>query len=178
MSTDFLVQDSGEPDEVAPEAMQYSLDTLPVDVLVYLLGSRYCETDRLSNIAWSRFGNVPKGWPLVQAICDYVYVGVRRFDEVRHNRDRVAPACRYCRRACLHHRRPVGTPVAAGRVNRLRSRTSEITDPVNPSAASYAARVESLAVPVDPSGPLPAIENISGRTALRGQVAVHCKHGT
>jgi hypothetical protein len=110
MSTDFLVQDSGEPDEVAPEAMQYSLDTLPVDVLVYLLGSRYCETDRLSNIAWSRFGNVPKGWPLVQAICDYVYVGVRRFDEVRHNRARVAPACRYCRRACLHHRRPVGTP--------------------------------------------------------------------
>jgi hypothetical protein len=63
MSTDFLVQDSGEPDEVAPEAMQYSLDTLPVDVLVYLLGSRYCETDRLSNIAWSRFGNVPRDGP-------------------------------------------------------------------------------------------------------------------
>ena len=71
-----------------------------------------------------------------------------------------------------------GRPVAAGRVNRLRSRTSETTDRVNPSAASYAARVESLAVPVDPGGPLPAIESISGRTALRGQVAVHCKHGT
>src|ERR1035441_10174999 len=37
------------------------------------IGSRYCETDRLSNTAWSLFGQVPKGWPLVQAICDYVH---------------------------------------------------------------------------------------------------------
>ena len=44
-----------------------------MEVLIYLLGSRYCETDRLSNIAWSLFGKVPKGWPLVQAICDYVH---------------------------------------------------------------------------------------------------------
>ena len=44
-----------------------------VDTLVFLLGSRYCETDRFTDIAWSRFGNLPKGWPLVQAICDYVH---------------------------------------------------------------------------------------------------------
>jgi transglutaminase-like putative cysteine protease len=44
-----------------------------VDVLIYLLGSRYCETDRLSNTAWSIFGQVPKGWPLAKAICDYVH---------------------------------------------------------------------------------------------------------
>jgi transglutaminase-like putative cysteine protease len=72
ISSDMVVQDRGEPDEVAPEAAQSSLETLPVDVLVYLLGSRYCETDRLTNIAWARFGNAPRGWPLVQAICDYV----------------------------------------------------------------------------------------------------------
>ena len=41
--------------------------------MVYLLGSRYCETDRFINMAWAQFGNVPKGWPLVQAICDYVH---------------------------------------------------------------------------------------------------------
>ena len=46
---------------------------LPVDTLVYLLGSRYCETDRFTQIAWAQFGNVAKGWPLVQAICDYVH---------------------------------------------------------------------------------------------------------
>src|ERR1700722_19843124 len=73
MSTDFIVQDNGEPDEVAPAARQHALEDLPVNVLIYLLGSRYCETDRLSTIAWSLFGQIPKGWPLVQAICDYVH---------------------------------------------------------------------------------------------------------
>jgi transglutaminase-like putative cysteine protease len=73
MSTDFLVQDSGELDEVAPQAEQHALEDLPVETLIYLLGSRYCETDRLSNTAWSLFGHLPKGWPLVQAICDYVH---------------------------------------------------------------------------------------------------------
>jgi transglutaminase-like putative cysteine protease len=73
MSTDFLLQDNGEPDATAPEAVQHPLEQLPVDVLIYLLGSRYCETDRLSNTAWSLFGQLPKGWPLVRAICDYVH---------------------------------------------------------------------------------------------------------
>lgn len=73
IASELLMKDSGESDEVVPEAVQHSLESLPVDTLVYLLGSRYCETDRLSDIAWSRFGNVPKGWPLVQAICDYVH---------------------------------------------------------------------------------------------------------
>jgi transglutaminase-like putative cysteine protease len=73
MTTDFLVNDKGEPDAVPVSARQHELEFLPVDVLIYLLGSRYCETDRLSAIAWSLFGQVPKGWPLVQAICDYVH---------------------------------------------------------------------------------------------------------
>ena len=77
LSSDFLIADSGEPDEVAPLAQQLPLDTLPVDTLVYLLGSRYCETDRLSDIAWSKFGKMRKGWGLVQAICDFVQDHVR-----------------------------------------------------------------------------------------------------
>jgi transglutaminase-like putative cysteine protease len=73
MSTDFQIKDKGEPDPVDLNAQQHALEDLPVDTLVYLLGSRYCETDRLGNFAWAQFGNVPKGWPLVQAICDYVH---------------------------------------------------------------------------------------------------------
>jgi transglutaminase-like putative cysteine protease len=73
ISTDFIVQDAGEPDAIAPQALQHALEDLPVEVLLYLLGSRYCETDRLSEIAWSSFGHVPKGWSLVKAICDYVH---------------------------------------------------------------------------------------------------------
>ena len=45
MSTDFLVQDKGEPDATVPQAEQHALEDLPVEVLIYLLGSRYCETD-------------------------------------------------------------------------------------------------------------------------------------
>jgi transglutaminase-like putative cysteine protease len=73
MSADFLIEDSGKADEIAPEAAQHALETLPVETLVYLLGSRYCETDRLSEIAWSMFGTIPRGWPLVKAICAFVH---------------------------------------------------------------------------------------------------------
>ncbi len=73
MSTSFLIRDTGMPDAVAPDAEQHPLEKLPEDVLVYLLGSRYCETDRLLDTAWQLFGGVPKGWKLVQTICDYVH---------------------------------------------------------------------------------------------------------
>ena len=73
LSADFLIRDSGAPDEVAPNAEQHPLERLPVDTLVYLLGSRYCETDRLMPFAWTEFGSIVKGWPLVQTICDYVH---------------------------------------------------------------------------------------------------------
>jgi transglutaminase-like putative cysteine protease len=85
-STDFLVRDSGEPDLVAPQATQHALEDLPVDTLIYLLGSRYCETDRLLNTAWSLFEKVPKGWPLVQTICDFVH------ERIAFNYDHASPA--------------------------------------------------------------------------------------
>ena len=69
----FVVSDSGRPDDVAPGAVQHPVEELPPEVLVFLLGSRYCETDRLSDIAWSLFGGMAKGWPLVQAIVDYTH---------------------------------------------------------------------------------------------------------
>ena len=56
-----------------PAAIQHAVEDLPPDTLVYLLGSRYCETDRLSDIAWQLFGNTPPGWARVQAICDFVH---------------------------------------------------------------------------------------------------------
>jgi transglutaminase-like putative cysteine protease len=73
MAAEFLINDSGAPDDVAPDAPQHALEKLPVETLVYLLGSRYCETDRFIKVAWSKFGDVAKGWPLVQSICDYVH---------------------------------------------------------------------------------------------------------
>jgi transglutaminase-like putative cysteine protease len=73
LSSDFLIRDSGKPDDTAPSAAECPLEALPVDTLVYLLGSRYCETDRLSDTAWSEFAKVTPGWSRVQAICDFVH---------------------------------------------------------------------------------------------------------
>jgi transglutaminase-like putative cysteine protease len=73
LSADALVNDSGAHDPVSPWAQQVPVEYLPESTLVYLLGSRYCETDQLSEVAWQRFGNGPTGWARVQAICDFVH---------------------------------------------------------------------------------------------------------
>ncbi|HKO50375.1 MAG TPA: transglutaminase family protein [Polyangiaceae bacterium] len=73
LATDFVIQDSGLPDEVAPWADEVPIAQLPDEAVSFLLGSRYCETDRLSSLAWSLFGNTPRGWGRVQAIVDYVH---------------------------------------------------------------------------------------------------------
>jgi transglutaminase-like putative cysteine protease len=73
LSTDCIIRDSGQPDEMAPTFGQDSVEDLPEDVLVFLLGSRYCETDCLSETAWQLFSQVAPGRPRVQAICDFVH---------------------------------------------------------------------------------------------------------
>jgi transglutaminase-like putative cysteine protease len=70
---DAVVKDSGEPDRVNPLAREVPVEDLPSDVLFYLLGSRYCETDHMADVAWSLFGELPSGWARVQAIVDYVH---------------------------------------------------------------------------------------------------------
>ncbi|HEX4335817.1 MAG TPA: transglutaminase family protein [Polyangiaceae bacterium] len=73
LSTDFLIQDSGLPDQTAPSADEVPVAQLPEEAVMFLLGSRYCETDRLSELAWSLFGSAPRGYRRVQAIVDYVH---------------------------------------------------------------------------------------------------------
>jgi transglutaminase-like putative cysteine protease len=73
VSTLFEVYDNGQPDVVAPDSVQHDIKELPDEVLRYLLGSRYCDTDRLGDFAWSNFGSVAPGWSRVQAICDFVH---------------------------------------------------------------------------------------------------------
>ena len=77
ISADLLVADSGRPDEIAPEARQIPVEALPDDVMVYLMASRYCDTDKLTAIAWKLFGQTPEGWARVQAIVDYVHRRIR-----------------------------------------------------------------------------------------------------
>jgi transglutaminase-like putative cysteine protease len=72
-----FVSDSGEPDPTFPTAVQYVIHQLPEDSLVFLLGSRYCETDKMSAIAWNLFSGLPFGWARVQAICDFVHQHIK-----------------------------------------------------------------------------------------------------
>lgn len=73
LSTEFIIQDSGQPDEVDLFAQETPVAALPDEALRFLLGSRYCETDRLSAVAWALFGHLPPGFQRVQAIVDYVH---------------------------------------------------------------------------------------------------------
>ena len=72
ITADAIVRDSGAPDRVVPEAAQTPIQALPAETLLFLLGSRYCETELLMPVAWGLFGTTPMGWPRVQAICDFV----------------------------------------------------------------------------------------------------------
>ena len=89
VSTDGIFRDSGEPDPYAPEARQHNVQDLPFETLVFLLGSRYCDTDLLSDEAWRLFSGTPQGWARVQAICDYVHDTVA-FDYMQASATRTA----------------------------------------------------------------------------------------
>ena len=73
LHADFVIRDSGLPDEVFPDAPQALVDELPDDVIVFLLGSRYCETEELNTLAWKLFGDIPPGWARAQAIVTYAH---------------------------------------------------------------------------------------------------------
>lgn len=75
--SDFVISDTGLPDAVERHAPQVPLPELPDDALMYLIGSRYCDTQRLTDLAWSTFGRIDGGWTRVQAICDYVHSRIR-----------------------------------------------------------------------------------------------------
>ncbi|NQV11618.1 MAG: transglutaminase family protein [Cyanobacteria bacterium] len=77
ISLGTVVADSGQPDAVVPSAHQLPVEALPPDVLPFLNASRYCETERLLDIAWNLFGASYAGWPLVQAICDHVHTHIQ-----------------------------------------------------------------------------------------------------
>jgi transglutaminase-like putative cysteine protease len=70
---DSITEVAGRADPEDPEAREVPIRDLPSEVFAYLLGSRYCETDKLADIAWSLFGATPRGWKRVAAICDFVH---------------------------------------------------------------------------------------------------------
>ncbi len=73
LSTDAVVRDTGLADPVTWDASQVPVEWLPEETLVFLLASRFCDSDRLLDLAWKLFGATTPGWPRVQAICDFTH---------------------------------------------------------------------------------------------------------
>jgi transglutaminase-like putative cysteine protease len=70
---DGVMEVSDLPEVYQVDAEQHAVADLPDACLGYLVGSRYCETDQLSPLAWSLFGHIPPGWARVQAISDFCH---------------------------------------------------------------------------------------------------------
>jgi transglutaminase-like putative cysteine protease len=77
ITADAVINDHGQPEPVVPDAQQHPIESLPEETLVYLLGSRYCDTDNLSEVAWQKFGGAMSGWARVQTVCDFVHGHIR-----------------------------------------------------------------------------------------------------
>ena len=86
---DAIVEDSGQPDYQNPAAGQHEIYDLPDSTLTFLMPSRYCEVDRMVDIAWQLFSAIPKGWARVQAICDFVHNHIT-FDYMQARKTRTA----------------------------------------------------------------------------------------
>jgi transglutaminase-like putative cysteine protease len=73
---DALVAVSSLPDSRDVPGPISAVGELPFELLRYTLPSRYCDSDKLLNFAWSQFGQVPHGLARVQAICDWVHKNI------------------------------------------------------------------------------------------------------
>jgi transglutaminase-like putative cysteine protease len=73
----FVIHDSGQPEETPPDVGMTPIADLPDDVLLFLVQSRYCDSDKLADFAWSNFGMILGGRQLAQAICDFVHAKIR-----------------------------------------------------------------------------------------------------
>ncbi len=131
ITTDAVIFDSGLPDPEAHGARQTPVEELPEDALVFLLASRFCDSDQLLDLSWSLFGHTAPGWDRVQAVCDYVHQRItfgyqfarvtRTASEAYHEekgvcRDYAHLAIAFCRalnipaRYCTGYLGDVGTP--------------------------------------------------------------------
>jgi len=73
MRLEGVFHSDGREDEVDRTADAAAVSDLPPEALPFLLSSRYCEIDLLSDFAWANFGSISGGWRKVQAICDFVH---------------------------------------------------------------------------------------------------------
>lgn len=70
---DAIVAVSSQPENFGAVDEPVPVSELSPELLRYILPSRYCDSDRLMDFAFEKFGQVPQGLRRVQAICDWVH---------------------------------------------------------------------------------------------------------
>lgn len=72
---DAIVAVSAQPDNQAlgRNAVPLPTEQLPTELLRYTLPSRYCDSDKLANFAWEKFGHLEHGLPRVTAISRWLH---------------------------------------------------------------------------------------------------------
>ncbi|HTI99889.1 MAG TPA: transglutaminase family protein [Dongiaceae bacterium] len=70
---DALVATSAAPDNREVLNQVVPVNQLPPEVLRYTLPSRYCDADKLRDLAWHNFGQITNPLQRVQTICDWVH---------------------------------------------------------------------------------------------------------
>ena len=121
-----------------------AVEGLPDEALSFLGGSRYVETDLISQEAWDRFGGMKPGWGRVQAIVDHVH-GRIRFDYQQARATRTATqansecvgVCRDFAHLALAYLRALNIP--ARYVNGY---VGDIGVPADSAAMDFAAWIE------------------------------------
>ena len=73
LTYDNVAQDSGKPEPKIDGARLHPVEELPDECLQFLLASRYCEVDRMSQMAWDLFGKTPATWERVQVVMDWAH---------------------------------------------------------------------------------------------------------
>jgi transglutaminase-like putative cysteine protease len=92
LTSRLRIRDSGVQETLPWGARQSLINELPDATLIYLLGSRYCDTDRMASEAWALFGRIEPGWPRVLAILNYTHERIS-FGYSYARADRTASEC-------------------------------------------------------------------------------------
>jgi transglutaminase-like putative cysteine protease len=84
---DNVVLDSGKHEPTVEGLRLHPVDELGDEQIRYLMGSRYCEPDRLAPMAWDLFGKTPATHERVQAVMDWVNKNITfGYKFARHNK--------------------------------------------------------------------------------------------
>lgn len=95
-----VLNDTGRPDPVVATAIQRPVEAIPNDALIFLLPSRFCDSDKLLDLAWSLFGATSPGWARVRKICDFVHARIQfGYEHARPTRN-ASEAYQECRGVC------------------------------------------------------------------------------